>query len=480
VVTTDSPEVGAAPASGSDLRSVYRSETLDLCRRAARTACILWIAVTPAFVLIDFARFPDLAPLFLGLRGSYVIANLALLALLGGPTGVRRPREIALATTALGGLLVLAPMTFTGGHASPYVNGMALTILGMALLMPWSAWWSMLASTTLLASYALYAVVADPIADARVFVNNVVLFSAAGLIGAVSASARERLRWREFKNRQAFAAAFGEKCASEARLRGEAEANHRLIAALQEANHVRARFVSTMSHELRTPLNVMLGLAEMARDPGFDAAERDDLLARIEHAGARLLELVEGTLEIGKLEGGRWQAEPRAMTTSLLWGELARGCGDLVPRPGVVLTWDDRIPDGEVRTDPGKLLVVLRNLLSNALKFTEAGSVTVRMRARDAAIELAVEDTGIGIDPRDQSVVFEMYRQADASETRRFDGCGLGLYIVQQFVQRLGGAVLLDSEPGKGSTFTVLLPRSSSHAGLPRATAASAPRRRAA
>jgi len=460
VITTVSARVEAVPESGSDLRSFYRTESLDLCRRAARTACILWIAVTPAFVLIDFARFPDLAPLFLGLRGAYVAANLALLALLAGRFGAERPREIALVTTALGGLLVLAPMTFTGGHASPYVNGMALTILGMALLMPWSAAWSILATTLLLASYAVYAVVADPIADPRVFVNNVVLFAAAGTIGAVSASARERLRWREFKNRFAFDRTFAEKCASEARLRLEAEANRRLIAALQEANHVRSQFVSTMSHELRTPLNVMLGLAEMARDPHFDADERDDLLARIERAGARLLELVEGTLEIGKLEAGRWQAEPRPMPAADLWAELARACGDLVPRPGVVLAWDDRVPGGVVGTDPGKLVLVLRNLLSNALKFTERGSVAVRMRERGADhVALVVEDTGIGIEPQDQALVFEMYRQADASETRRFDGCGLGLYIVQQFVQRLGGTVLLESEPRKGSTFTVVLPR---------------------
>ncbi len=458
VDTTISADVETAQPTGSDLRTSYRSESLDLCRRAARTACILWIAVTPAFVVIDFARFPELAPLFLVLRVAYVAANLGLLALLGRSVGTRRPREIALAATALGGLLVLAPMSFTGGHASPYVNGMALLILGMALLMPWSPSWSILATALLVASYVLYTLVA-PAEDPQVFLNNIMLFAAAGLIGAVSTSARERLRWREFKNRAAFAHTFAEKCASESRLRQESEANRRLIAALDEANRVRSQFVSTMSHELRTPLNVILGLAEMARDPEFDAAEREQMLTRIEQAGTHLLQLIEATLEVGNLESGRWHADARVLSTRLLWSELLRGCADLVPQPGVTLIWDEHVPDCEIRTDPGKLAVVLRNLLGNALKFTSEGWVRVRMGETDDGIELVVQDTGIGIHPDDHALIFEMYRQADSSETRRFSGCGLGLYIVQQFVQRLGGSVRLESEPGKGSTFTVALPR---------------------
>jgi signal transduction histidine kinase len=311
----------------------------------------------------------------------------------------------------------------------------------------------------LLASYAAYALLAEPFGNARVLVNNVVIFSAAGAIGAVSAIARERLRWREFKNRFAFERTFAEKCASETRLRHEVLANQRLIEALEQANQVRSEFVSTMSHELRTPLNVMLGLAEMARDPSFDPHERDQLLERLGRSGARLLDLVEGTLEIGKIEAGRTRIDPRPMSVAALWDELRRSCSDLLPRSGVALEWRDEPPAGLVRTDPRKLVVVVRNLLGNALKFTERGHVQVGLDGDAHEIVLRVADTGVGIAPDDHELVFEMFRQGDGSETRRFDGCGLGLYIVKQFVQRLGGTVELSSAAGLGSTFAVTLPR---------------------
>jgi len=436
--------------------------------------------VTPAFVLIDFARFPDVAPLLVALRALYVAANVVLLGVLATDFGATRPREIALLATACGGLLIFASMAFTGGHASPHVNGMGLVILGMALLMPWSPAWSALASAMLVASYAAYFFVTEPIGNFRVFVNNIVLFSAAGVIGAVSASVRERLRWREFKNRFAFERTYGEKCESEAKLRHEAEANRRLIDALEAANHVRTEFVSTMSHELRTPLNVMLGLAEMARDPEFDAGQRDDLLERIGRAGARLLELIEGTLEIGKIDAGQAHVEEREITVAELWAELGRGCSDLVPRPGVTLSWGEELPPGALRTDPRKVVVILRNLLGNALKFTNEGHVRVGLHGDEDEVVLVVEDTGIGIRDEDQDLVFEMFRQADSSETRPFDGSGLGLYIVRQFTQRLGGAVSLTSEPGKGSRFAVTLPRDPSRSGVPAPEAGEAQRLHAA
>ncbi|HEY8514811.1 MAG TPA: HAMP domain-containing sensor histidine kinase [Candidatus Binatia bacterium] len=437
--------------------------------------------MTPAFVLIDFARFPDVAPLLLALRTLYVGANVALLALLASRIGAERPREIALVATACGGLLIFASMAFTGGHASPHVNGMGLLILGMALLMPWSPAWSVLSGAMLVAAYAAYYGVSEPVGNFRVFINNVVLFSAAAVIGAVSTSVRERLRWREFKHRFAFERTYGDKCESEARLRREVDANRRLIEALEAANRIRAEFLSTMSHELRTPLNVMLGLAEMARDPDFSPAERDDMLERIQRAGIRLLELIEGTLEAGELESGRARVEHRPIDLATLWSDLENGCSDLLPRGEVELFWNDQLPPGEICTDPGKLLVIVRHLLSNALKFTDHGHVVVSLVGDDERVALIVEDTGIGIRHEDQELVFEMFRQADSSETRRFEGCGLGLYIVRQLTHRLGGSITVASEPGQGSRFTVTLPRDPSRHGapLPGATprpAASAPR----
>jgi signal transduction histidine kinase len=125
-------------------------------------------------------------------------------------------------------------------------------------------------------------------------------------------------------------------------------------------------------------------------------------------------------------------------------------------RPDVVLAWGDP-PAVAVRTDPQKLQVVVANLVSNALKFTEHGEVAVTLDVEGDDLVARVVDTGIGIRPEDQALVFDMFRQVDASDRRRYGGTGLGLYIVRRFVDQLGGLVALASAPGCGSTFTVRL-----------------------
>ena len=218
--------------------------------------------------------------------------------------------------------------------------------------------------------------------------------------------------------------------------------------------------MATMSHELRTPLNVILGYAEMARDPALAGGEWRQCVDRIDHAGRDLLGLVEETLEIGRIEAGRDEVAIATVDLPGLWRELGAGCAEL-PRTGAVaLEWEHAVPDVVVQTDPRKLAVVVRNLVGNALKFTAEGRVRVQASLAGDEIALEVADTGIGIRPEDRDSIFEMFRQGDGSDSRRFGGTGLGLYIARRFVEQLGGRIALDSVPGRGSVFTVHLPAS--------------------
>jgi signal transduction histidine kinase len=236
-------------------------------------------------------------------------------------------------------------------------------------------------------------------------------------------------------------------------------ANARLVEELERAGRLKSEFVSTMSHELRTPLNVILGFADMLEDGNREEHQWRDLISRIKLSGRDLLELIENTLEVGKIEAGRQEARPERLRLRELWAALARGCAQLPRAGGVVLDWCDDVPDVTLTTDPRKLGVVVRNLVGNALKFTERGSVRVEPWVSAESVAIQVADTGIGIPPDDQDGIFEMFRQADGSDSRRFGGAGLGLYIVRRFVEQLGGQVAVQSTPGEGSVFTVTLPR---------------------
>jgi len=265
----------------------------------------------------------------------------------------------------------------------------------------------------------------------------------------------------------AFTRTEGPPFAEEDRLLGRALADQASLAlrtagvveALREANRLKSEFVSTVSHELRTPLNVILGFAEMGRDTGVDSAAREDCLARIEAAGRELLGLIESTLEIGRLEAGRQALRLEPIDLPAFWRELGAACARLPRRPGVVLEWSDAVPPGPLETDPRKLEIVVRNLVGNAVKFTERGYVRAEVGDGREGIVIRVSDTGIGIRAEDRESIFEMFRQADGSDARRYGGVGLGLYLVRRFVEQLGGAVTVESTVGVGTAFTVRLPR---------------------
>jgi signal transduction histidine kinase len=230
------------------------------------------------------------------------------------------------------------------------------------------------------------------------------------------------------------------------------------IADLRRMNRLKSDFVSTVSHELRTPLNVILGYTEMTRDCAFTDEDRVAHLNRIEGAGRELLTLIESTLEVGRLDADQSPVRLERFALPAFWHDVRDACATIPRADAVQLGWATDLPAVQVTTDPHKLKVIARNLVGNALKFTEQGRVDVRLELRDGHLVLDVIDTGIGIHPDDHQVIFELFRQADGSDARRFEGTGLGLHIVQRFVEQLGGRITLASAPGEGARFTVTLP----------------------
>jgi len=234
----------------------------------------------------------------------------------------------------------------------------------------------------------------------------------------------------------------------------------RLSVELDQATRVKSDFVATMSHELRTPLNTLMGYTDLLACEEFGplTEEQRDVLDRMNHSARELLDLINATLDWGRFETEPVALDVAACSLPDLIAELDREIAYQRRRRGLHFVADIEPAAATVRTDRNTLKVILKNLLTNAVKFTEHGGVEVSARAVDHGVEIAVRDTGIGIDPAVLPVIFEPFRQGEPAATRRFGGVGLGLYVVRRLVEVLGGTVTVDSQPGRGSVFRVWLP----------------------
>ena len=233
-------------------------------------------------------------------------------------------------------------------------------------------------------------------------------------------------------------------------------------AQLVRANQLKSQFLTNMSHELRTPLNAIMGFGEAIRDgvAGPPTADQREFAEDIYQAGRQLLGMINDILDLAKVEAGAMDLTLQPCDVAGLIDEVLRISRGLARRKGLELKTDIVPRPLELTADPLKLKQILYNLVSNAVKFTDPpGSVTVEARLEKEIVVLRVKDTGVGISPEDQATLFEEFRQVDSSLSRKHEGTGLGLALTRRLVELHGGEITVQSELGKGSTFTVTLLR---------------------
>ncbi|WP_426258728.1 ATP-binding protein [Sphingomonas sp. DC1600-2] len=228
--------------------------------------------------------------------------------------------------------------------------------------------------------------------------------------------------------------------------------------ALGRALAAKTEFLATTSHEIRTPLNGILGMTQvMLADRGLEEHLRDRI-GVVHSAGVTMRALVDDILDVAKMETGNLTIEHvpfdlkgMLRDVSRLWEEQARG-------KGLDFVLDLQSCPEFIEGDPARMRQIAFNLLSNALKFTESGQITVRAAAEGTTLRIGVSDTGIGIPAEKIGIIFESFRQVDAGTTRKYGGTGLGLTICQNLARAMGGDVTVESVPGAGTTFTLSLP----------------------
>ena len=231
---------------------------------------------------------------------------------------------------------------------------------------------------------------------------------------------------------------------------------------LRQASELKTKFLSNMSHEFRTPLNSVLALSRLLLDriDGELTAEQERQVGYIRRSAESLLELVNDLLDLAKVEAGKVDIKPNAFTVGELFGGLRGALRPLLTDQAVELIFEipDRVPN--LFTDEGKVTQILRNLISNALKFTEQGEVRVSasFNADRERVELSVRDTGIGIAPQDHERIFDEFAQVETKIQKRFKGTGLGLPLSRSLAELLGGELTIESVPGQGSVFTLSIP----------------------
>ncbi len=428
--------------SFADYREFVRRELMP---PALRIAVPCGLAIVLGFIPLDAIAEPQMWRVFAPIR-------VATAGVMGGLYWAFRSRAPEVASIGMGlsiGMMLVAISAFTGAGTSPYYSGLVLLFGAFPVIIPVTIRQTVLVcGATSLCFFLMVAVGSDGTGSTTVVFHGLVL-SSAFILAVASSVNLEKIRYSDFSKRREL------ECARDR---------------LEDLDRAKSRFTANIHHELRTPLTLMLAPIEAMRsgDMGDIPSGLDRTLRTMQSNGLRLLKLINGLLDLAKIESEQLSVRRVPIELRRLVADIVDGALPMAERKGLHLRAEgfDGLPTANV--DPDALEKVLVNLIGNALKFTDSGGITVRGapaaagdgRGLDAeGVHIVVEDTGVGIPEHQLARVFDRFAQVDGSATRKHEGTGIGLSLVQELVALHGGRVWATSEgDGHGSQMHVLLP----------------------
>ena len=437
-----------AIAANPEIRQAYRRYTSANTVRNSKVAFLLVMVLMPAGYVMDRVVFPSEAHHFLILRLlSALLAGTLLVILTRFNWGERIQRFLSTGWYLIPAVIICTMIAETRGLDSTYYAGLNLVILAISSVIQATLWESIVAVGSILALYAIACCVPGlPFNHQMAFNNGFFLFCTSAIV-VTGNYFYNNLRFREFALRYEL----------DQNRKSLEETNRKLV----ELDQLKSRFFANVSHELRTPLTLLLGpLDVLIQKVGrtFDPASSEMLLT-MRANGMRLLKLINDLLELIRLESGRLEAKAESLSMLDFANGLSSAVKQMATEKQIALETRVDPELGVILTDHDKLEKIILNLMFNALKFTPAGGrVWFHAKREGDYFLLIVGDTGMGIAEKSLPFVFDRFWQEDGSAQRKFQGVGIGLALVKELAENMGGDVSVQSQLGKGAVFTVKLP----------------------
>ncbi|MBN1837236.1 MAG: response regulator [Spirochaetales bacterium] len=421
------------------LRAEFERECVERGGVDLRNTALVVLVFYSLFALLDYVLYPDLFRQFLYLRLAVAAISVCLFFACRIPFVQRHHRGFAMFMYFATGLPIIAMVHLGGGYASPYYAGINLVLLGLLFLLPMDPVRTAITGFVLYACYLLPILLLQDIENLPIFVNNNFFLLSFILVTILSSHLATRMRFKEFSGRFKLAAANEE---------------------LKKLDVLKSQFFANVSHEVRTPLTSILAPIQSLYqgDLGDLSEEQRDMVGQMYRNALKLLDMINQMLDFSKYEARRMQLRLRRVDLHELAEDTVSIFREVTERKGVRLFCLRDNDPGVVYLDSEKIERILTNLVRNAIKFTENGSITVRVGRNHRKLYIEVRDTGIGIPSQHLPHIFKRFQQVDGSSTRKFEGTGLGLTIVKEAVDLMQGSVSVQSEEGRGTSFRVELP----------------------